>query len=77
MDRDDTITHDQLLVILNDKYGGVEELPVFTLLSFGEPKLVPHKYRLADGREISIDILFTGTGERVLAPEFDLGTLPE
>ncbi len=77
MSRDETTTHDQLLSILNEKYGAVEELPVWTLLTFGEPKLVPHKYRLTDGREISIDILFTGTGERVLDPAFDLETLPE
>tara|TARA_R110002073_G_scaffold206993_1_gene366933 strand:+ start:850 stop:1083 length:234 start_codon:yes stop_codon:yes gene_type:complete len=71
------VTHDQLLAFLIEKYGEVEELPVWTLLSFGEPKLVPHKYRLKDGREISIDILFTGTGERILDPEFDIGALAD
>jgi hypothetical protein len=69
-------THDQLLEYLNEKYGGVEELPVFTQLVVGVRKTVPHKFRLSDGREISIDIVFTGEGERVLDPAFDLEKLP-
>lgn len=69
-------TYDQLLSYLHEKYGDVRELPVFALLTVGESKLVPHKYRLPDGREISIDIVFTPEGERTLDPEFDLGTLP-
>lgn len=70
-------THDQLLEFLNEKYGYVEETPMMTLLVAGERKMVLHKYLISDEREISIDILFTEKGERILDPAFDLNQLPD
>lgn len=69
-------THAQLLDYLNKKYGAVEELPITVILESGRSTLVPHKYRLPDDREISVDIIFTADGSRVLDSNFDLSSLP-
>lgn len=77
MDAENVESHDELLEFLAEKYGSVKELPVMALLSSGERKMVPHKYRLPDGREVSIDIVFTEQGKRILDPAYDLNRLPD
>jgi len=58
--------------MLNSILRAIEDVPFFALLQGGERMLAPHTYRLPDGHEISIDIVFTPEGERILDPSFDL-----
>ena len=70
-------TYDELRSYLDQEYGVVEELPVFAVVASGMDTTVPYKYRLQDGREFTIPIVFNASNERIVDPEFDLYSLPE
>ena len=69
-------TYDDLQLFLEQQYGDVEELPFAAMIASGMPTRVLFHYRLPDGREIEIPIIFIGLGERIVDPEFDLYSLP-
>lgn len=73
----DVETYDDLRTYLDQKYGDIEELPVAALISSGMRNRVPFDYRLPDGREITVDIIFTENGQRIVDPDFDLESLPD
>ena len=70
-------TYDELRSYLDQEYGVVEELPVLAVVASGMDTTVPYKYRLQDGREFTIPIVFNASNERIVDPEFDLYSLPE
>ena len=70
-------TYDERRSYLDQEYGVVEELPVLAVVASGMDTTVPYKYRLQDGREFTIPIVFNASNERIVDPEFDLYSLPE
>lgn len=73
---DQVHTYAQLRAYLDQQYGSVEELRVTAIISQGLDAPVPHSYRLSDGTEFTIPIIFTAENERIVDPDFDLKSLP-
>ena len=65
-----------LRIFLDRRYRNVKELPVILQLRGGEVVRVPFRYRLGDGREFEVPVMFTESGEAVIDPDFDLNSLP-
>lgn len=72
----DVHTYEELRSYLDHRYGEIEELPVTAYITSGMDTSVPFKYRLQDGREVTVPIIFTASSERIVDPEFDLESLP-
>ena len=72
----DVHTIEELRSYLDQRYGEIEELPVTAIITSGMDTNVPFKYRLQDGREVTIPIIFTASNEQIVDPEFDLESLP-
>lgn len=68
-------TQDDLLVWLQHRYGAVELLPFQAIFEGGVDNKVDMQFRLDDGRILTIPIVYTVSGERLLAEDFDLGSL--
>lgn len=72
----DIRTYEELRSYLDQKYESIEELPMTAIISSDAETNVPFKYRLENGREFTVPIIFTATNERIIDPEFDLNSLP-
>jgi hypothetical protein len=68
-------TQDDLLAWLQQRYGPVEEIPFQGIFRGGVDNRVELQYRLDDGRILTIPIVYTVSGERLLAEDFDLDSL--
>lgn len=73
---EDVRTYEELRSYLDQEYEGIEELPVTAIIEFGTDTRVPFSYRLQDGREFTVPVVFTSTNERIVDPLFDLHSLP-
>jgi len=73
---DNVRTQDELDIFLKQKYGEVQSLPSLWQgsrdSSFGD-----FRYRLSDGKEISIPGVYAVSTGNIIDPEFDLRTLPD
>jgi len=69
-------TYEEFRSYLQQRYGEVEELPVTAIITSGIDTSVPFKYRLNDGREFTVPIIFTAANRRIVDSEFDLNSLP-
>lgn len=73
---DNVRTQDELDIFLKQKYGDIQSLPSIWQgsrdSSFGD-----FRYRLSDGKEISIPGIYTSSTGNIVDPEFDLRTLPD
>lgn len=76
IDASDVRTYEELRLYLDQTYAGVEELPYAFAISTDRDTSVPIKYRLADGIEFTVPIIFTASNNRIVDPIFDLGSLP-
>jgi len=74
---EDIRTYEELRSYLDRKYINVEELPVAALIESGADTIVPYKYRLQNGKEFTVPIVFTASNERIVDPEFNLHSLPD
>lgn len=68
-------TQDDLLAWLQQRYGPVEVLPFQAIFEGGVDNKVDMQFRLDDGRILTIPIVYTVSGERLLAEDFDLDYL--
>ena len=73
---EDVRTYEELRSYLDQRYDEVEELPVSAIIESGANTRVPFSYRLSDGREFRVPIIFTDSNERIVDPDFDLSSLP-
>jgi len=64
---------------LNQKYGNVKAVPGWILVIPGKVNNVPRRFKLPDGREITVDFIITNSdsGELIVDPEFDFDSLPD
>jgi hypothetical protein len=70
-------TQDDLLAWLQQRYGAVEEIPFQGIFRGGVDNRLELQFRLDDGRILTIPIIYTVSGERLLADDFDLDSLPD
>ncbi len=70
-------TQDDLLAWLQQRYGPVEVLPFQAIFESGVDNRMDMQFRLDDGRILTIPIVYTVSGERLLAEDFDLGSLDD
>jgi hypothetical protein len=68
-------TQADLLVWLQQRYGAVEEIPFQGIFRDGVDNRLDVQFRLDDGRILTIPIVYTVSGERLLAEDFDLDSL--
>lgn len=73
---EDVRTYEELRSFLDQEYEGVEELPITAIIESGTDTRVPFSFRLQDGREFKVPVVFTRNNERIVDPMFDLNSLP-
>ena len=77
IDAENVRTYEELRSYLDQRYPGIEELPVYAIIGSGMDTSVPFKYRLENGIEFIVPIIFTATNERIVDPDFNLESLPK